>query len=139
MASINKIMLLGRLGQNPDLKHTQSGKDVCNFSVATSEIWKDQSGMKQERTTWHRVIVWGKMASICHQYLAKGSQVFIEGSYQSKEWQDKQGAKRISYEVNATNIQFLGSKPKSEPAVVDDSQESGLIASGEFTEEDIPF
>ena len=106
--SINKVILIGRLGQEPELKYTPSGAAVCNFSLATSESWTDKSGQKQERTEWHRVVVWGKLAELCNQYLAKGRQCFVEGSLQTRQWEDQQGQKRYTTEINARNIQFLG-------------------------------
>ena len=106
--SINKVLLIGRLGQDPELKYTPSGSAVCNFSLATSESWTDKSGQKQERTEWHRVVVWGKLAELCNQYLSKGRQSFVEGALQTRQWEDKQGQKRYTTEVNAKNIPFLG-------------------------------
>ncbi len=106
--SINKVILIGRLGQEPELKYTPSGAAVCNFTLATSETWTDKNGQKQERTEWHRVVVWGKLAELCNQYLAKGRQCFVEGSLQTRQWDDQQGQKRYTTEINARNIQFLG-------------------------------
>ena len=106
--SVNKVIIVGRLGQDPELKYTPSGMAVCNFSCATSESWTDKSGQKQERTEWHRVVVWGKLAELCGQYLAKGRQCYVEGSLQTRSWEDKQGQKRYTTEVNAKTIQFLG-------------------------------
>ncbi|HAR43610.1 MAG TPA: single-stranded DNA-binding protein, partial [Bdellovibrionales bacterium] len=87
--SVNKVILVGRLGQNPEVRYTPSGAAVANFSVATNESWMDKSGQKQERTEWHRVVVWGKLADLCKQYLAKGRQVYVEGRLQTRQWQDK--------------------------------------------------
>lgn len=106
--SVNKVMVLGRLGQDPELKYTPSGQPVCNFSMATTESWNDKSGQKQERTEWHRIVVWGKVAELCNQYLAKGRQAFIEGRLQTRSWEDKSGQKRYTTEINANNVQFLG-------------------------------
>nr|MBP9674873.1 single-stranded DNA-binding protein [Bacteriovoracaceae bacterium] len=107
--SVNKVIILGRLGQDPELKHTPSGAAVCNFSVATSENWTDKtSGQKQEKTEWHRIVVWGKLAELCNQYLSKGRQVFLEGRLQTRSWDDKDGQKRYTTEINATTIQFIG-------------------------------
>jgi len=100
-------MIIGRLGQDPDLKGTPNGTQVCNFSVATTESWKDKNGNKQEKTEWHRIVVWGKLAEICGQYLSKGRQVYIEGSLQTRSW-EKDGVKRYSTEINAKTVQFLG-------------------------------
>ena len=108
--SLNKILILGRLGQSVELKYTQSSKAVANFSVATSKSWKDKDGAKQEKTTWHRVVVWGKQAESCAQYLEKGSQVYVEGEIDNREWEGKDGTKRYTTEVNASTVQFLGSR-----------------------------
>lgn len=106
--SVNKVILLGRLGQDPELKYTPNGSAVCSFSLATSENWVDKSGQKQERTEWHRIVVWGKLGELCNQYLAKGRQCFLEGRIQTRSWDDKEGQKRYTTEINATSVQFLG-------------------------------
>jgi single-strand DNA-binding protein len=106
--SVNKVILVGRLGQNPEVRYTPSGAAVANFSVATNESWTDKSGQKQERTEWHRVVVWGKLAELCNQYLAKGRQCYVEGRMQTRQWQDKDGQTKYTTEVQAQTIQFLG-------------------------------
>ncbi len=106
--SVNKVILVGRLGQNPEVRYTPSGSAVANFSVATNEAWTDKSGQKQERTEWHRVVVWGKLAELCNQYLQKGRQCYVEGRLQTRSWQDKDGQTKYSTEVQAQTIQFLG-------------------------------
>lgn len=106
--SVNKVIILGRLGQDPELKYTPGGMAVCNFTLATSESWTDKSGQKQERTEWHRVVVWGKLAELCNQYLSKGRQAFVEGSLQTRSWDDKSGQKRYTTEINASTVQFIG-------------------------------
>src|SRR4051812_41804377 len=106
--SVNKVILVGRLGQNPEVRYTPSGAAVANFSVATNESWTDKSGQKQERTEWHRIVVWGKLAELCSQYLSKGRQAYIEGRLQTREWQDKDGNKKYTTEVQAQTVQFLG-------------------------------
>lgn len=106
--SVNKVILVGRLGQNPEVRYTPSGAAVANFSVATNETWTDKNNQKQERTEWHRVVVWGKLAELCSQYLAKGRQCYVEGRLQTREWTDKDGVKKYSTEVQAQTIQFLG-------------------------------
>ena len=106
--SVNKVIVLGRLGQDPELKHTAGGSAVTNFSVATNESWTDKQGQKQERTEWHRVVVWGKLAELCSQYLSKGRQVYLEGKLQTRSWEDNQGQKRYTTEVQANTVQFLG-------------------------------
>lgn len=106
--SVNKVILVGRLGQNPEVRYTPSGAAVANFSVATNESWTDKSGQKQERTEWHRVVVWGKLAELCAQYLAKGRQCYVEGRLQTRQWQDKDGQTKYTTEVQAQTVQFLG-------------------------------
>lgn len=110
MASgVNKVILIGHLGADPDMRYTPSGAGVCELRVATSESWKDKNGQRQERTEWHRVVVWGKTAEICAKYLAKGRQVYIEGRIQTRTYDDKEGQKRYITEVIANDVQFLSS------------------------------
>ncbi len=106
--SVNKVILVGRLGQNPEVRYTPSGAAVANFSVATNENWVDKSGQKQERTEWHRIVVWGKTAENCNQFLTKGRQVYVEGRMQTRQWQDKDGQTKYTTEVQAQTVQFLG-------------------------------
>jgi len=106
--SVNKVILVGRLGQNPEVRYTPSGAAVANFSVATNESWTDKSGQKQERTEWHKVVVWGKLAELCAQYLAKGRQCYLEGRLQTRQWQDKDNQTKYTTEVQAQTVQFLG-------------------------------
>jgi single-strand DNA-binding protein len=112
MGSVNKVILVGNLGADPELKYTPAGKAVCNLSLATNEVWKDKSGQKQEKTEWHRVQVWGDMAENCSKYLAKGRMVYVEGKLQTRKWQDK-------------NEQFLGGGEG------DGKQSSGQQSSGQ--------
>jgi len=112
MAGVNKVILVGRVGKDPDLKFLQSGAAVCNFSVATSEEWKDKlSGEKKEKTEWHRVVVWARLAEICGQYLEKGKQVYVEGRLETREW-EKDGVKRYQTEIIADTVQFLGDRER---------------------------
>jgi single-strand DNA-binding protein len=111
--SVNKVILVGRLGQNPEVRYTPSGAAVANFSVATNESWMDKSGQKQERTEWHKVVVWGKLAELCAQYLAKGRQCYLEGRLQTRQWQDKDGQTKYTTEVQAQTVQFLGANGPS--------------------------
>ncbi len=111
--SVNKVILVGRLGTDPEKLVTGSGKSVAKFNLATSETWKDKSGQKQEKTEWHRIVVWGAQAENCAQYLSKGRQVYIEGRLQTRQWDDKEGKKRYTTEVVAQSVQFLGSKGDS--------------------------
>ena len=107
MASVNKVILIGKLGRDPEMRHTPSGAAVCTLNLATTETWND-NGNKQERTEWHRVIVWGKQAENCAKYLAKGRAAFIEGRLQTRSWDDKDGQKRYATEIVAQTVQFLG-------------------------------
>jgi single-strand DNA-binding protein len=108
--SVNKVILVGRLGRDPETRYTSGGQAVANFSVATDESYKDKNGERQKRTEWHKIVVWGKQAEIAQQYLKKGSLIFIEGRIQSREWQDKEGQKRTSFEIVATNFRMLGGR-----------------------------
>jgi len=108
--SVNKVILVGRLGRDPETRFTSGGQAVANFSVATDESYKDRNGERQKRTEWHKIVVWGKQAEIAQQYLKKGSLVFIEGRIQSREWQDKEGQKRTSFEIVASNFRMLGGR-----------------------------
>lgn len=113
--SVNKVILIGNLGQDPEKKVTPNGQTVVNFSVATSKRWTSKDGQKQERTDWHRVVVWGPQANACAQYLAKGRQVYVEGELQTRSWDDKtDGKKRYATEVVAGRVQFLGATGKTE-------------------------
>jgi single-strand DNA-binding protein len=148
--SVNKVLLIGRLGSNPEIRYTPSGAAVANFSVATNEAWNDKNGQKQERTEWHRVVVWGKLAQLCGEYLSKGRQVYVEGRLQTRQWQDKEGQTKYTTEVIATTIQFLGAQ-QGERTAMPNSPSAGAPKSGSddfsqvkmeepsFTEEDIPF
>ena len=108
--SVNKVILVGRLGRDPETRYTGGGQAVANFSIATDETYKDRNGERQKRTEWHKIVVWGKQAEIAQQYLKKGSLLFLEGRIQSREWQDKEGQKRTSFEIVATNFRMLGGR-----------------------------
>jgi single-strand DNA-binding protein len=114
--SVNKVILVGRLGRDPETRYTGGGQAVANFSVATDETYKDRNGERQKRTEWHKIVVWGKQAEIAQQYLKKGSLIFIEGRIQSREWQDKEGQKRTSFEIVASNFRMLGGRAESAAA-----------------------
>ena len=147
--SVNKVILLGRLGQDPELKYTPGGSPVCNFSLATTESWTDKSGQKQEKTEWHRIVVWGKLAELCNQYLAKGRQAFLEGRLQTRDWTDKDGNKRYTTEILASTVQFIGgaSANTNQNTGVDPSysqapapaQEYQVASDASFAADDIPF
>lgn len=114
MASFNKITLVGHLGRDPELRYTPQGTAVCKLSLATTEKRKDAQGESQEHTTWFRITVWGRQAELCEQYLAKGRQAYVEGRLSIQEYTDKDGNARLSPEVNATDVQFLGGKGDGE-------------------------
>ncbi|NTW51314.1 MAG: single-stranded DNA-binding protein [Chlorobiaceae bacterium] len=143
---LNKVMLIGHLGNDPERRETASGQVVVNFTVATSEGFKDSSGNQQERTEWHRIVVWGKLADICSQYLKKGRQVYLEGRLQTRSWDDsKSGEKKYTTEIVCSDMQMLGSGKDSgsgmgeqsyggqerQPSVKPPRQES---ASGDFSD-----
>lgn len=116
MAGINKAIIIGRLGQDPEIRYFQDGTAVANFSVATSEEWKDkETGEKRERTEWHRIVAFKRLAEICGQYLAKGRQVYVEGRIQTREWEDRDGNKRYTTEIVANTMQMLGSRSDAGP------------------------
>ena len=106
--SLNKVLLIGNLGKDPEVRFTGTGRAVARFPLATSEVWNDAEGQRQERTEWHNVVVWGKQAETCGQYLAKGRQVFVEGSIRTRQYDDKDGNRRYMTEVIAQRVQFLG-------------------------------
>ena len=105
---VNKVILVGHLGADPDMRYTPSGQGVCELRLATSESWNDKNGQRQERTEWHRIVVWGKRAEVCSKYLSKGRQVFVEGRIQTRNYDDKDGNKRYITEIIANDVQFLG-------------------------------
>lgn len=148
MASVNKVILVGNLGKDPESRFLPDGGAVCNFSVATTDKWKDKSGEQQERTEWHRISCFNKLAEICGEYLLKGSQVYIEGRLQTRKWQDKEGADRYTTEIVADRMQMLGSRQggerTSEPASTTGAPgapaaKKGGGASFDDMDDDIPF
>jgi single-strand DNA-binding protein len=141
MASINKVILIGNLGRDPELRYTQGGQAVANFTLATSERFSSKDGEKQERTEWHRIVAWGRTGELCAQYLSKGRSVYLEGRLQTREWEDKEGQKRKTTEIVATTVQFLGGRGEggsggSGPAI---SAEGGFDAGGPPPPDDVPF
>jgi single-strand DNA-binding protein len=108
--SVNKVILVGRLGKDPETKYTSGGQALANFSMATDHTYKDRNGERQKRTEWHRIKVWGKLAEIVQQYLKKGSLIYIEGRIETREWQDKEGQKRYTTEIVANEMRMLGGK-----------------------------
>tara|TARA_B100000700_G_scaffold93857_1_gene105889 strand:- start:520 stop:942 length:423 start_codon:yes stop_codon:yes gene_type:complete len=140
MSSVNKALIIGNLGQDPEIKYTQSGSPVANLSVATSERWKDKNtGEQKEQTEWHRVVVFGRLAEIAEQYLKKGSKIFIEGKIQTRDWEDADGNKKYTTEVVAREMTMLDSKASiSSDAPSPDSPSKETPKDDSF-EEDIPF
>jgi single-strand DNA-binding protein len=137
MGSVNKVILLGNLGRDPELKYTPNGSAVANFTLATNESWKDKEGQKQEHTEWHRIVVWGKLAEICGEYLHKGRQVYIEGSIRSRTYKDRDGNERSATEIRADNLVMIG---RSEGGRGGDQDRGGASEKEpEYSDEDIPF
>lgn len=135
MSSVNKVILVGRLGGDPETRYTANGTAVCNFTMATSEKFTGRDGQKQETTEWHRVVAWGKLAEICQQYLGKGSLVYVEGKINYKKW-EKDGVKHNATEIKLDSMQMLGSKGGGQGS----GQGSGQSAmGGGYDPEDIPF
>ena len=106
--SLNKVMLIGHLGADPDLRYTQSQTPVATMSLATNKVWNDKEGKKHEETEWHKVVVWNKLAELASKHLAKGRQIYIEGELKTRKWDDKEGVTRYTTEIVATNLRFLG-------------------------------
>lgn len=106
--SLNRVMLLGHVGKDPEVRYTGSGKAVATFTLATSQRWRDQDGNDQERTEWHRIVAWGRLGEICGEYLGKGKQVYVEGRIQSRDWEDQDGNKRTTFEIIANDLILLG-------------------------------
>lgn len=109
--SVNKVILVGNLGRDVELRHTPGGTAVAKFSIATNEVWKDKSGQKQEHTEWHNIVAWAKLAEFCGTYLSKGRQVYVEGTLRTRQYDDEKGNRRYFTEVRAQTIQLLGPKP----------------------------
>lgn len=124
MASVNKAILIGNLGKDPDVRYSPDGSAITNITLATTESWKDKSGEKQEKTEWHRVAFFGKLAEIAGEYLKKGSQVYVEGRIQTRKWQDKEGQDRYTTEIVADKMQMLGSRGGNAFEVADAPSES---------------
>ena len=147
MSSLNKVLLIGRLGKDPEIRFTPDGAPVANFSLATSDFWTDKSGTRQERTEWHNIVAWNKLADLSKRYLAKGRQVYIEGRLRTREWDDRDGNKRRTVEVIASQLVLLGSRPEGmdsgggsapRPNRTPAESEESLGEPG-ITDDDIPF
>ena len=108
MAGVNKVILVGNLGRDPELRYTKNGQAVANFTLATTEQWNNRSGNREERTEWHRIVAWAKTAELCAQYLSKGRSAYIEGQLRTRDWEDRDGNKRQTTEIHAQTVQFLG-------------------------------
>lgn len=154
MSSINKVILIGRLGRDPEVKYTPGGAPVAKFSLATDEVFKDRSGEQQRRTEWHNIVAWNRLAEICGEYLTKGKQVYVEGSIRSRQWEDQSGTKRTSYEIIARDMKMLGAKgdteagftprpsaerPQAAAAGTEHSEPVEPPRGPDITDEDIPF
>lgn len=143
MRGVNKVILIGNLGRDPEIRYTRDGTAVANLNIATSDSWKDSDGQRQERTEWHRVVAWDKLAEIAKEYLAKGKQVYIEGRLQTRSWEDKDGHKRYTTEVRADQMVMLGGRggegeersAEPPPGPADDFDREPFQAK----DEDVPF
>jgi len=146
MGSVNMVLLVGNLGRDAELRYTPGGAAVATVNLATSEVWNDKSGHRQERTEWHRVVLWGKTAEALSEYLKKGKQVYICGKLQTRKWTDKDGVERYTTEVRADRVVLLGSRGdgngrRRDEHVSDEEVAAGVGAdlSGPLTDDDIPF
>ncbi len=144
MSGVNKVIILGRLGKDPEIRYTGEGTAVCNFSLATSEQWKDKStGEKKEKTEWHRVVVFGKVAELCNQYLSKGRQAYVEGRLETRSWDNKEGVKQYTTEIKASSVQFIGGDDKQAPAQKQQTPNmqsfDNVETDSSFAADDIPF
>tara|TARA_B100001179_G_scaffold219044_1_gene192310 strand:+ start:451 stop:933 length:483 start_codon:yes stop_codon:yes gene_type:complete len=160
MANLNKVMLIGRLGQDPEIRYTQSGSAVANATIATNDYWTDKQGEKQERTEWHSLVLWDRLADLAQSYLKKGSQVYVEGRLQTRNWEDQQGQKHYKTEVVVTTMQFLDTKssedgappvggssdysvnsatPQASSSSADSANGQEAPQDDEFIKDDIPF
>lgn len=136
MSGINKVILVGRLGTDPEMKNTSTGQKVTRINLATSESWVNREGERQEKTEWHRVVIWGKLAETCAQHLSKGRQVYVEGRLQTRSWETESGDKRYSTEVVALQVLFLGSaNPQKNKGETPYQAEESF----QTKEEDLPF
>ncbi len=141
---LNKVILIGNLGRDPEVRYTPGGLAVANFSMATSETWTNKEGEKETRTEWHRIVAWGKLGEICGEYLSKGKQIYIEGRIQTREWEDKEGNKRYTTEITASQMLMLGSREsagESRPSPSSDMETPNLSEPpiSKTKDDDIPF
>lgn len=142
MAGINKVILVGRLGSDPEVRYTPDGTAVANFSIATSDEWTDKdTGERKERTEWHRIVAWRRLGEICGEYLSKGRQVYVEGKLQTRSW-EKDGVTRYSTEIVASDVQFLGGRNTADAYRPSEPSSSQKYDEPQFTDshdDDIPF
>jgi len=138
VSSLNKCMLIGRLGKEPEVKFTNSGQQVANFSIATSEKWNDKSGQKQEKTEWHNIVIWGNLAEVAKNYLHKGSLAYFEGKLQTRSW-EKDGVKRYTTEVVVFAIQLLDARKQDDGFGGGNAQSEAAPAGPEYVQDDLPF
>ena len=139
---VNRVILVGRLGRDPEMRYTTSGTPVVNFSLATDEVWTDQNKERQKRTEWHSIVAWSRLAEICNQYLGKGQLIFIEGRIQTREWDDRDGNKRRTTEVVASNMQMLGRRSENgerQAVAVGAEESSEKTVEAGVNEDEIPF
>jgi single-strand DNA-binding protein len=139
MASINKVILIGNLGRDPEVRYTPGGTAVANFTLATTDSWKNKDGDQESRTEWHRVVAWSRLGEICGEYLSKGSQVYIEGSLQTNEWEDQEGNKRKTTEIRAWRMQMLGPKTQEAQSKKEGTSFPPPPLYNNRAEDDIPF
>lgn len=141
MASLNKVLLIGNLGRDPETRYMPDGGAITSASIATTEKWKDKAGERQEKTEWHRVVFFGKLAEIAGEYLKKGSQVYVEGRLQTRKWQDKEGQDRYTTEIVANAMQMLGSRGERGESAESTETQAPAKTGGKFDdfEDDIPF
>jgi len=141
MASINKAILIGNLGSDPELRYTSNGTAVASFNIATTERFKDKSGEQQERTEWHSIVCWGRMGELANEYLRKGRSVYIEGRIQTRNYEDKDGIKRYKTEIVAQQMQFLGGRGQEEQRTGSSGDTSSVPSEPEIPadDDDLPF
>ena len=140
MGSVNKVILIGNLGKDPELRTTPQGTSLARFSIATTTVWKDSSGAKKEKTEWHDVVAWERLAQICGEYLHKGKQVYVEGSLQTRSWEDQNGQKRYKTEVKANNVVMLGSRDAARvESAGPGPREISEVAEAPAYDDDVPF
>ncbi len=135
---VNKVILIGRLGADPEIRYTPSGAEVASFRIATNETWTNKSGEKEERTEWHRIVAWRGLAKICGEYLSKGKMVYIEGRLRTRAWEDREGTKRSTTEIEATDMKMLGG-PGEQSRKTTKEAEAEDIPPSTKEEGDIPF